>query len=102
MENGSYSRVRADASWLTCATAASDMEGWKVLLCLSLVGHELKVGHKTFPHGLWPKEYVMLVNIVLLQIIDCFMGEVKFWFRAEENYLYCRSLLIFQGEKKYM
>lgn len=91
MENGSYSRVLADASWLTCVTTASDMEYWKVLLCFSLVGHELKVGHKTFAHGLWPKEYVMLVNIVLFQITDCFT--------AEENYLYCRSLLIFKGGK---
>lgn len=55
MENGSYSRVPADASWLTCATTASDMEYWKVLLCFSLVGHELKVGRKTFAHGCGPK-----------------------------------------------
>lgn len=66
----------ADASWLTCATAASDMEYWKVVLCFSLVGHEQKVGHKTFAHGLWPKEFVMLVKLVLFQMIDCFTAEI--------------------------
>ncbi len=73
MEKGSYGRVQADASWLTCVTTASDMEYWKVVLCFSLIGREQKVGHKTFAHVLWPKKYVMLVNIVLFQMIVCFL-----------------------------
>lgn len=75
MENGSYSYVLPDASWLTCVTTASDMEYWKVLLCFSLVGHELKVGHKTF---------VVAIRICDVSeycvILDCFMAEVKFAF----------------------
>lgn len=57
-----------------------------MLLCFSLVGHEQKVGHETFAHGLWLKDYVMLVDIVLLQIIDCFMAVVKFGFEQRKNY----------------
>lgn len=78
MENGSYSRVLADASRLTCVTTASDMEYWKVLLCFSLVGHELKVGHKTFAHGPWPKEYAYVSECCVIS--DNRLGEVKFGF----------------------
>lgn len=85
MGNGSYSHVLADASWLTCVTTAPDTEDWKVLLCFSLVGLEQKLGHETFAHGLWPKEYVMLVNIVLLQMIDGLMAEVKLGFEQSKT-----------------
>lgn len=46
-----------------------------MVLCFSLVGHEQKVGHKISAHVLWPKEYVMLVNIVVFQITDSFTAE---------------------------
>lgn len=36
MENGSCSRVLADASWLTCVTTASDMEYWKSVAVAAL------------------------------------------------------------------
>lgn len=70
--------VLADVSWLTCATTASDSERWKVLLCFSLVGHEPKVGHKTFAHDLKSTCY-MLANIELFQILDRLLQGGNIW-----------------------
>lgn len=63
----------------TC-TAASDTECWKVLLGFSSAGHELKVGHMILAHSCGKK---MRPGVVLFQILDGIMAEVKCW------YLYC-------------
>lgn len=95
VENASHSHVLADVSWPTCVATASDMKRWKVLQCFSLVGHEPKVGHKTFAHGCGLKN-VSCWWILVFQVLRCFMEEIKI------NCFYCWSVPITEVKLTYM